>query len=83
MNLTLSPCSQNVIFIVCKMHVRSKHEYASEVWNQHTVKCVKKIEQIQRNSHRFIFQEYSRDTGTSHLSSRLNQDSLYARRLIQ
>ena len=45
--------------------------------------CIKKIEQIQRNSCRFIFHEYRRDTGTSLLINRLNHDSLYARRLIQ
>ena len=28
----------------------SQLEYASEVWNPHTIKCIKKIEQIHRNS---------------------------------
>ena len=46
-------------------------------------KIFKKIEQIQRNSCRFIFHEYCRDTDTSLLINRLNLDSLYARRLIQ
>ena len=47
------------------------------------MKCIKKIEQIQRNSCRFIFHEYRRDTDTSLLINRLNLDSLYTRRLIQ
>ena len=47
------------------------------------MKCIKKMEQIQRNSCRFIFREYLRDTDTSLLISRLNHDSLYARRFIQ
>ena len=46
---TLSPCSQNVKSIANKMLVRPQLEYASEVWNQYTMKCIKKIEQIQRN----------------------------------
>ena len=80
---TLSPCSQNVKSIAYKMLVRPQLEYASEVWSPYTMKCIKKIEQIQRNSCRFIFHEYHRDTDTSLLINRLNLDSLYARRLIQ
>ena len=66
-----------------KVNVRTQLEYASEVWSPYTMKCIKKIEQIQRNSCRFIFHEYCRDTDTSLLINRLNLDSLYARRLIQ
>ena len=80
---TLSPCSQNVKSIAYKMLVRPQLEYASEVWSPYTMKCIKKIEQIQRNSCRFIFHEYRRDTDTSLLVNRLNLYSLYARRLIQ
>ena len=80
---TLSPCSQNVKSIAYKSLVRPHHEYASEIWSLYTMKCTKKIEQIQRNSCRFIFKEYRRDTDTSLLINRLNLDSLYTRRLIQ
>ena len=69
--------------IAYKMLVRPQHEYASEVWSPYAIKCIKKIEQIQRNSCRFIFHEYRRDTDTSLLINRLNLDSLYTRRLIQ
>ena len=65
------------------MLVRPQHEYASEVWNPYTMKCILKIEQIQRNSCRFIFHDYRRDSDTSFLINRLNLDSLYIRRLIQ
>ena len=65
------------------MLVRPQLEYASEVWNLYTIKCIQKNEQIQRNSCRFIFLEYRRDNDTSLLINRLNLDSLYTRRLIQ
>ena len=65
------------------MLVPPQLEYACEVLNPHTMKCIQKIEQIQKNSCRFIFHEYRRDTDTSILINRLNLDSLYARRLIQ
>ena len=65
------------------MLVRPKLEYAIEVWNPYTIKCIKKIEQIQRNSSRFIFHEYRRDTDTSLLINRLNLYSFYTCRLIQ
>ena len=80
---TLSTCSQNVKSIAYKLLFRPQLEYASEVWNPYTMKCIKKIEQIQRNLCRFIFHEYCRDTDTSLLINRLNLDSLYTCRLIQ
>ena len=76
---TLSPCSQNVKSIAYKMLFCPQLEYASEVWNPYTMKCIQKIEQIQRNSCRFIFHEYRRDSDTSLLSNRLNLDSNYTR----
>ena len=80
---TLSPCSQNMKSIAYKMLVHPQLEYAIDVWNPYALKCIMKIEQIQRNSCRFIFHEYCRDTDTSLLINRLNLDSLYTRRLIQ
>ena len=80
---TLSPSSQSVKSIAYKMLDRPQLEYASEVWNPYAMKCIQKIEQIQRNSCRLIFHEYRRDIDTSLLISRLNLDYLYTRRLIQ
>ena len=65
--------------IAYKMLVCSKLEYAREVWNKYTMKCTKKIEQIQRNSSSMN----TVDTDTTLLINRLNLDSLYTRRLIQ
>ena len=47
---TLSPCSQNVKSIAYKKLVRPQLEYASEVCDPYAMKCIKKIERIQRNS---------------------------------
>ena len=47
---TLSPCAQSVKSIAYKMLVRPQLVYACEVWNPYTMKCIKKIEQMQRNS---------------------------------
>ena len=79
---TLSPCSQIVKSIAYKMLVRPQLEYSIEVWNPYTMKCIKKIEHIQRNSCRLISQEYRRGTDTSVLINRLDIESLYTRRLI-
>ena len=65
------------------MFVRPQLDYAREDWKPYTIKCIIKIEQIQRNSCRFIFHEYRRDTDTSVIINCLNLDSLYTRRLIQ
>ena len=52
---TLFPSSQNVKSIGYKLLVCPQLEYSSEVWNPYTMKCIQKIEQIPRNSCRFIF----------------------------
>ena len=54
---TLSPCSQNVKSFAYKVLVRPQLEYVCEVWSPYTMKCIKKIEKIQKNSCRFIFHE--------------------------
>ena len=76
-------CSQNVKCIAHKMHVRTHIEYASEVWNSNAMKCIRKIEQILRNSCKFIFQDCRIDTGTALLINWLIFGFLHASKLIQ
>ena len=61
------------------MLVRPQLEYASDVWNPYAMKCIKKIEQIQRNN---ADSSFINTVETLTLINRLNLDSLYARKLI-
>ena len=47
---TLSPCTQNVKSIAYNMIVHPHLEYGGVDCNPYTMRCIKKIEQIQRNS---------------------------------
>ena len=79
---TLSPCSKVVKARAYTVLVRPQLEYASEVWNPHTVTAVNTLEQVQRSAARFVHCDFRRTTSSSGLVSSLGWDSLYTRRLL-
>ena len=79
--MNLIPLLKSVKSIAYKMPVRPQHEYASEVCNPYTMKCIKKVNKFKEIHADSSFM--NRDTDTSLLINRLNLDSLYTRRLIQ
>ena len=69
--------------LYCKLKHKSFHVF-SLLLPQHDVSSLYVVTFFNaRNSCRFIFHEYRRDTDTSLLIDRLNLDSLYTHRLIQ
>jgi hypothetical protein len=80
---TLSPCTRQVKAQAYQSLIRPQMDYASEVWNPDTVTEIKRLEQVQRNSARFVYADYRRRTHVSGLVQDLNWDPLHTRRLIQ
>ena len=80
---TRKPCSKPVKKRAYETLVRPKVEYASEAWNKHTNQDVNKIEQVQKNTARFVCNNCDRSMSSSDLVSTLNWDTLEIRRLAQ
>ena len=60
--------------------VRPKLEYARAAWNPHTVKDVRRVEQVQRNATRFVCGVYQRGISVSGLMNSLGWQNLEQRR---
>ena len=61
--------------------VRPILEYASVVWDPHTLAEIKKLEMVQRRAARFVCNNYKKSEGTvTNLLDRLNWPSLEHRR---
>jgi hypothetical protein len=80
---TLSPCTRQVKEQAYTSLVRPQLEYASEVWNPNTKTEIKRLEQVQRSSARFVYADYRRYTHVTPLIKDLGWDLLHTRRLIQ
>ena len=72
----LSRTTRNIKATSYKTYIRPKAEYASVCWDPHIQKNIKKVEQVQRSSARYVTGNYAR---TSSTTSMLN-DSLESRR---
>ena len=79
---TLSACSADVKARSYLSLVRPQLEYGSEAWNPHANNDVKRLENIQRQAARFVFQDFRRTTSVTPLIQQLQWDSLQTRRLL-
>ena len=79
---TLSACSADVKARSYLSLVRPQLEYGSEAWNPHANNDVKRLENIQRQATRFVFQDFRRTTSVTPLIQQLQWDSLQTRRLL-
>ena len=64
-----------------KTYVRPITEYAASVWDPHTQRNIRKVEQVQRNSARFVTSTFDRRASVTDLMNRLKWQSLQNRRL--
>lgn len=62
--------------------VRSKLEYASELWDPHTMKDTKELERVQRKAVRFIYGKYARKDSPSSIMLQNRIQRLEIRRKI-
>ena len=62
--------------------VRSKLEYAAEIWDPHTKNDILKLERVQRKAVRFIYGKYARKDSPSLLMSQNGIQTLQTRRKI-
>ncbi|XP_072033110.1 uncharacterized protein [Amphiura filiformis] len=77
----LNFCSQKVKEATYTTFIRPTVEYASSVWDTHTQRNTKKVEQVQRSSARFVIGDYNRTSSVSAMLQKLNWSSLQNRRM--
>ena len=68
--------------IACKAMVRPTLEYACTVWDPYKEGQIRKIENVQRRSARFVLNQYKQTTSVTNLLSHLGWTSLQSRRKV-
>ena len=68
--------------VTVKSPVRPTLEYVSSSWNPHTNFDVNRLEQVQKNAVRFVYNNYKTSTSTFKLVKSLGWDTLEQRRLL-
>ncbi len=74
-------CNRKVKEAAYTMFVRPTVEYASSVWDTHTQRNTKKVEQVQRSSARFVMGDFDRTSSVTAMLKDLHWPSLQDRRL--
>lgn len=80
---TIGKTTKEIKMLAYKTYVRPILEYASAVWDPHTLANIKKLESVQRKSVRFIHNAYSRSTSPSALLESSNLETLERRRACE
>ena len=76
----LSKCPRPVKEQAYKTYVRPILEYASTVWDPHTIELANQLEMVQRRAARFVTADYRRRHSVTLLLNQLQWQSLLQRR---
>ena len=76
-----SKCSRNIKEACYTTYVRPIAEYAASSWDPHTQRKIKKVEQVQRSSARFVMNNNDRSSSVTTMLQELQWPSLESRRL--
>ena len=73
-------CPRKIKEATYKTYIRPTIEYAAVAWDPHTQRNIKKVEQVQRNSARYVMGNYDRRSSVSAMLNELQWPTLQSRR---